>query len=149
MRSLSALTEKVVLLRLLGRLGEAMDVSNQALRQARFTGQREEVALARIRRAQVLHYQDRPEDAMLELNAVIDESHTHDWFSTEAFALQARGSVHFDQGDLDRALADFRAAAELREQLKVPEDELEVSLTAISVVQSFLDERRRPGKAVR
>jgi len=51
--------------------------------------------------------------------------------------------VLFDQGELERALTDFRAAAALREQLNVPEAELESSLIAIAVVESFLDERRR------
>jgi len=143
MRSLTALTEKAQLLRLVGRLTEAMDVSNQALRQARFTGEREEVAQARSRRAQVLQFQGKLDDAFLELSSVIDEAHTHDWSHTEAFALQFRGNVLFDQGELDRALADFRAAAALREQLNVPEAELESSLIAIAVVESFLDERRR------
>lgn len=146
MRSLTALTEKAQLLRLVGRLTEAMDVANQALRQARFTGEREEVAQARSRRAQVLQYQGKLDDAFLELSSVIDEAHTHDWSHTEAFALQFRGTVLFDQSELDRALADFRAAAALREQLNVPEAELESSLIAIAVVESFLDERRRTGK---
>lgn len=146
MRSLTALTEKAQLLRLVGRLAEAMDVANQALRQARFTGEREEVAQARARRAQVLQFQGKLDDAFLELSSVIDEAHTHDWSHTEAFALQFRGNVLFDQGELDRARADFRAAAALREQLNVPEAELESSLIAIAVVESFLDERRRTGR---
>ncbi|MCX7523162.1 hypothetical protein OSC27_12860 [Microbacterium sp. STN6] len=147
MRSLSALNEKVGLLRMVERLDEALDVANQALRQARFTGDREEVALARARRAQVLQYSGHLDDALTELAAVADEAHAHEWQRTEAYALQHRGRVLFDQGEWDAALRDFRAAADLRRRLEVAEDELESSLIAVAVVESFLDERRRTSRA--
>lgn len=120
-----------------------MDIANQALRQARFTGEREDVARARTRRAQVLQFQAKLGEAFTELSAVAAEAHAHDWTRSEAFALQFRGTVQFDQGELDAALADFRASASLRRQLNVPTEELESSLIAITVVESFLDERRR------
>ena len=52
-----------MLLRLLGRLDEAYEVANEAVRQARFTGDREQLLGARIRRAQVLQYQGKYEEA--------------------------------------------------------------------------------------
>ncbi|KQV08415.1 hypothetical protein ASC63_07355 [Leifsonia sp. Root112D2] len=146
MRSLDALNEKAGLLRLVGRLDEALDVANQALRQARFTGERQDAALARARRAQVLQFQGKLDDAHVELSAVIGEAHAHDWSRTEAFALQHRGKVLFDQSELEAALADFKAALALRESLGLPPNELESSLVAIAVTESFLDERRRTAR---
>ena len=46
-RNTDALNEKVGLLRLVGRIDEAWDMANDALRQARFSGDREELCLAR------------------------------------------------------------------------------------------------------
>ena len=67
MRSLSALNEKAVLLRLLDRLDEAYQVANEAVRQARFTGDREQLLGARVRRAQVLQYQGKADEAKSNL----------------------------------------------------------------------------------
>src|SRR6185437_13358842 len=99
LRSLSALNEKAVLLRLVGRLDEAWQVANEALRQARFTGDREQVLGARIRRAQVLQYQGKLEEAVTELSGCVDEARTHEWTALEAFAVQNRGKTYFDQKD--------------------------------------------------
>ncbi|MCU1407332.1 MAG: hypothetical protein JWQ43_3635, partial [Glaciihabitans sp.] len=52
-RSLSAITERAALLRLVGRLDESWDSSNEALRLARFAGERTQITRARIRRAVV------------------------------------------------------------------------------------------------
>ncbi|WP_232819027.1 hypothetical protein [Homoserinimonas sp. OAct 916] len=141
------------LLRLVGRLDEAWDVANEAARQARFTGSREDLLAARIRRAQVMQFMGRFDEALTELTTCVDEAAVHDWFRLQAFALQHRGKVYFDQDLLDEALADFRAAATLREELlerrtstevaDSTDDELESSLIAVAVTESFLDERRR------
>ncbi len=74
LRSLSALNEKTVLLRLLGRLDDAIVVGNEAVRQARFTGDREQLLGARIRRAQVLQYQGKLDEAIVELTGCVDEA---------------------------------------------------------------------------
>ena len=67
LRSLAALNEKVALLRLVGRLDEAWEIANEALRQSRFTGNREQAVASRIRRAQVLQFQGKLEEAVSEL----------------------------------------------------------------------------------
>lgn len=154
LRSLAALNEKVSLLRLVGRLDEAWEVANEAARQARFTGSREDLLAARIRRAQVMQFMTRLEEALTELTTCVDEARAHDWFRLQAFALQHRGKVYFDQGHLEEALADFRASAALREGLLEGralvdgadsiDDELESSLIAVAITESFLDERGRP-----
>ncbi|MCU1636244.1 MAG: hypothetical protein JWQ68_1483 [Cryobacterium sp.] len=144
LRSLSALNEKMTLLRLLGRLDEAIDVANQAVRQARFTGNREDLVTSRIRRAQVMQYQGKLDEAQLELGACVELAETHEWARIAGCARQHRGQVHFEQGKLERALVDFTAAVFLREQSGASAALLEASLMAVAVTESFLDEQRNP-----
>ncbi|KFF59432.1 hypothetical protein JF66_11275 [Cryobacterium sp. MLB-32] len=144
MRSLSALNEKVSLLRLLGRLDEAWEIANEAWRLSRFTGDREQAVASRIRRAQVLQYQGKFDEAAAELNHCILDAETHEWTSAAADARQNRGKVLFDQGNLEAALADFTAAVFLREKEGATADELEGCLIAVAVVESFIAERDRP-----
>jgi tetratricopeptide (TPR) repeat protein len=140
LRSLSALNEKVTLLRLLDRLDEAFEIANQALRQARFTGDRQDFVLCRIRRAQVMQFQE----AAAELTQCIIESEAHEWTLTAAFARETRGKVHFDQHDLENAHTDFTAAVFLRDKAGASPDDLESALIAVAVVESFIGERRVP-----
>ena len=143
LRSLSALNEKVVLLRLTGRIDEAWDMANTALRQSRFTGSREELAFSRIRRAQVQQYRGKLDEAVTELTHCVLESETHEWGAVAAFARESRGKVHFEQGDLDAALEDFTASVTLREQAGATPALLESALVAVAVVESFIAERRQ------
>lgn len=140
LRSLSALAERTSLLRLLGQLDDAFDVANEALRLTRFTGQRKDLAAARLRRAQVLQFQGKLAEAESEMTAVIEDAATHEWTRIEAFARQHRGKVHFDGEDLPAALADFKAAVFLREKHNAPADQMEASLTSVLVVESLLAE---------
>lgn len=140
LRSLSALAERTSLLRLLGRLDEAFEVANEALRLTRFTGDRKDLAAARLRRAQVLQFQGKFADAELEMTAVAADAATHEWTRIEAFARQHLGKVHFDAGDLPAALVDFKAAVFLREKHGAPADQMEASLTSVLVVESMLAE---------
>jgi tetratricopeptide (TPR) repeat protein len=142
LRSLSALNEKTVLLRLLGRLDEAIVVGNEAVRQARFTGDREQLLGARIRRAQVLQYQGKFDEAVVELTGCVDEARGREWSALEAFAVQTRGKCYFDQGDYENALSDMTAAVFLREKLGASPAEIEGALTAVAVVQRFLEAQR-------
>ena len=141
MRSLSALNEKVILLRLLGRLDEAWEIANEAWRLSRFTGDREQAVASRIRRAQVLQYQGKLDEAVTELNHCILDAETHEWTTAAADARQNRGKALFDQGNLDAALADFTAAVFLREKNGATSGELEDCLVAVAVVESFVAER--------
>jgi tetratricopeptide (TPR) repeat protein len=142
LRSLSALNEKTVLLRLLNRLDEALVVANEAMRQARFTGDREQLLGARVRRAQVLQYQGKLDEAVTELSGCVDEARTHEWTALEAFAVQNRGKAHFDAEDYEDALADVTAAVFLREKLGASPADIESSLIAVAVVQSFVDQNK-------
>ncbi len=144
LRSLSALNEKVALLRLVGRLDEAMEIANSAVRQARFTGNREDLAASRVRRAQVMQFQGKLDEAASELGHVINEAEAHDWNEVAASAREHRGKVHFELGSLPAALADLTAAVFLREKGGASADELESSLIAVAVVESFMEEGGQP-----
>ncbi|MEF2976813.1 hypothetical protein [Subtercola sp. YIM 133946] len=138
LRSLSALNEKVELLRLLGRADEAWDVANEALRQARFSGDRETALGARIRRAQVQQYQGKLQPALTDLTICVEEAHGHEWGALEATALHNRGKVHFDLHEYPDALADLKAAVFLWEKSGASIDQLESSMIAIGVVEAFV-----------
>ena len=138
-RNTDALNEKVGLLRLVGRIDEAWDMANDALRQARFSGDREELCLARIRRAQVQHYRGKVESALIELTSCVDEARAHDWNSAEALALHERGKVYFDQQELKLALLDFRTAVTIRVRIGAPADDVDISMVAIAIAESFIE----------
>ena len=129
------------LLRLVGRLDEAFEIANEALRQSRFTGNREQAVASRIRRAQVLQFQGKLDEAASELTHCILDSEVHEWTRLAAYARQHRGKVNFDQGNLDQALADFTAALFLREKDGADTDELDSSLLAVAVVEAHMAER--------
>jgi tetratricopeptide (TPR) repeat protein len=137
-RNTEALNEKVTLLRLVGRLDEAWDMANDALRQARFSGDRQELCLARIRRAQVQHYLGKLDPAVIELTSCVDEARGHDWAAAEAAALHARGLVYYDQEELKAALLDFRTAVTIRVRIGAAADQVDASMVAIAIAESFL-----------
>lgn len=138
-RSTAALNEKIGLLRLVGRIDEAWDVANQALRQARLSGDREQLCLARIRRAIVAHAQGKLDHALVDFTSCANEARDHEWSSVEACALQRRGRVHFDLADYPAALMDFRTAATIRSRIGAAADDVESSLVAVAIAESFLD----------
>lgn len=140
LRDMASLNERVSLLRLVGRLDDAWDAANEALRNVRFTGDREQACFARIRRAQVQQFQGKLDAAQIELTSCVDDARNHDWASAEAFALQHRGKVHFDQRDYSSAINDFRTAATIRTRIGAPEEQIQSSLVAITVAESYLAE---------
>jgi tetratricopeptide (TPR) repeat protein len=138
LRSLSALNEKVDLFRLTGQLDAAWDVANQALRQARFTGNREDLASCRIRRARVAQFQGKLEEAAAELTHCVLDAETHEWTLIAGYARANRGRVYFEQNNLAGALADFTAAVTQLEQGGAGIDELEGALTGLTVVEDLV-----------
>ncbi|HEU0257184.1 MAG TPA: tetratricopeptide repeat protein [Microbacteriaceae bacterium] len=145
MRSLAALSEKASLLCLADQLDEALATANQALRQARFTGDRETAARARVRRASVLRRQGKTADAVKDLSDVVAEAATHEWRHTEALARAHRAGAYFDAEDLEAAAGDLRTSADLQRRLQVADAELENTLAALEIVEARRDERRRLG----
>ena len=143
MRSMAALCERAWLLKVAGRLDEALDVANAAVRLARFAADRHDLIEPRILRAQVLQFQGKVAEATAEFTVCVDEARIHDWTALEAVALQHRGKALFEAGELDDALRDFHAAVDIRRRLGAPDDQIEACLIAITVTESFRDERRR------
>ena len=138
LRSLSALEEKITLLRLIDRLDEAALIANEAVRLSRFTGDRRQLASSRIRRAQVQQYQGKLDEAQAELSHCVQEAENHEWLDVAASARENRGKVHFDQGSYEAAAADFTAAVFLRERAGASPQELENSLLAVAVIEKFI-----------
>lgn len=145
-RDMESLNERVGLLRLVGRLDDAWDAANESLRNVRFSGDREQLCLARIRRAQVQQFQRKLDAALIELTSCVDDARNHDWASTEAFALQHRGKVYFDQREYAAALSDFRTAAAIRTRIGAAADQIQSSLVAVAVAESYLTEDNPTGE---
>lgn len=142
MRSLDALCERAWLLKVAGRLPEALDIANAALRQARFTGERRDVLRPRILRATVMQADGRLDEALGELNACVEEARTQEWYGIEAVALQHRGKVRYDRGDYAEAAADFKTALRIREDSGAPADQSEASRSALEAAQRRLREQQ-------
>ena len=98
-RSLPALLERVWLLKVLGRLEDALVLSEQSVRVARMAGTRKDLLRARILHASVLQYRGAYAAAEQELTTCADEAEGQDWDAIAAFAYQHRGKVHYDAGD--------------------------------------------------
>lgn len=113
-------------------------MANEALRQSRFTGNRKRAVASRIRRAQVLQFQGKLDEAASELTHCLLDSEVHEWTRLAAYARQHRGKVHFDQGNFDDALADFTEAVLLRKKDGADADELDSSLLAVAAVEARL-----------
>jgi tetratricopeptide (TPR) repeat protein len=139
LRSSDALNERVALLRLAGRLDEAWDVANEAVRQARFGGDRERLLLARVRRAQVQQFTGKLDAALVDLTSCVNEARAHDWASAEAFALQHRGKVNFELGNIPESLRDFRDALTIRVRIHSSPDMIDSSMIAIAVAEQVLE----------
>lgn len=140
MRSLEALCEKTWLLKVAGQLEDALDMANASVRLARFTGSRRDLMRPRMLRAQVMQFRGDFDAAVQELNSLIEEAHTHEWKLYEAFALQHRGKVRFDQKEYRKALSDFEAAVTIRREAGATEEQVESSLVAIAVAESYLED---------
>lgn len=140
-RSLSALGERTDLLRLAGRIDEAMDVANEAVRQARFDGERERLVAARIRRAVVQQYSAKPDAALVELSECATEAANYGWAQTEALALQHRGTVNFELDRLDDAVRDLNDALIIRIRLNASPEQIDSTMIALGVLLELSDRR--------
>lgn len=147
LRSLSALNEKVTLLRLLDRLDEAWDVANEAVRRTRFAGDRAELLSSRIRRARVMQAKGKLDDSLSELGLCVEESRTHEWHVQHAVALHHRGLVRFEMGDYEIAARDFDAAVALGERIGADEAETERSRVAFAAATELHEQALRDEKS--
>lgn len=142
-RSLPSLLEKVWLLKVLGRLEDALVVSEESVRVARMAGTRRDLLRARILHATVMQQRGAYAAADHELTTCIDEAEGQRLLQIAAFAAQHRGRVRFDAGDLDDARKDFKRSLFLRREAGASEEELGSALLAIEAV-----DRRRSGASL-
>ncbi|WP_240792283.1 MULTISPECIES: hypothetical protein [unclassified Salinibacterium] len=140
LRSSFALNEKVELLRLVGRLDEAWELANQTLRTARFSTTRDEICMARIRRAMVQRDLGKLEPALVELNSCVDEARAHEWAEIEARALLERGRVQFELGEYKAALIDFRGAVTIRVRIGASAADVDNAMMATAIAESYVDD---------
>jgi len=141
-RSLPALLERVWLLKVLGKLEDALVVSEQTVRLARMAGTRKDLLRARVLHATVQQFRSAYAAAIHELNMCAEEADGQGWTALAAFAYQHRGKVHYDAGTFDAARADFKKALFLRQESGASEDQLESTLLAIEAA-----DRRRTSVA--
>jgi tetratricopeptide (TPR) repeat protein len=130
-RSTSALGERAELLRLLGRHGEALVAAEQAFRLAHFSGDREQLTTARLRRARVFQYQGEFDRALAEMTAVRATAALEEWASLEGSAAYSVGAVLFDLGRFAAAEAAFGAALDIRTASEAPTAEIESARFAL------------------
>lgn len=134
-RSLPALLERVWLLKVLGRLDEAMALSDESVRVARMAGTRMDVLRARVLHATVLQYRGAYSAADHELATCANEAEGQGWIRIAAFAYQHQGRNAFDAADFDRARESFKQALFLRREAGASDADLETVLVAIDTVE--------------
>jgi tetratricopeptide (TPR) repeat protein len=142
-RSLPSLLERVWLLKVLGKLDDALAVSELSVRQARMAGTRKDMLRSRILHATVMQARGSFAAADQELTTCAEEAEGQGWAAIAAFAMQHRGKVHYDAGDYDDARSDFKRALFLRQESGTPDDQLESTLLAIDAA-----DRRRIAASV-
>jgi tetratricopeptide (TPR) repeat protein len=142
-RSLPALLERVWLLKVLGKLEDALVLSEQSVRVARMAGTRKDLLRARILHASVQQYRGAFAAAERELSTCAHEAEGQNWNAIAAFAYQHRGKAHYDARDFAAARADFKRALFLRQEAGATEEQLESTLLAIDAA-----DRRRSSASV-
>lgn len=142
-RSLPALLERVWLLKVLGRLEDALVVSEESVRVARMAGTRKDLLRARMLHASVQQWRGAYAAAEQELTMCADEAEGQGWSALAAFGFQHRGKVHYDAEDYAAARTDFKRALFLRQEAGAADDQLESTLLAIEAA-----DRRRASSAL-
>jgi len=138
-RSLPALLERVWLLKVLGRLDEAIALADETVRQARMAGTRKDLLRARILRATVLQFRGAHAAADQELATCVDEAEGQGWVAIAAFANQHRGKNALEAGDFDQARESFKRTLFLRREAGADDTALESVLLAIETVERLRD----------
>lgn len=142
-RSLPALLERVWLLKVTGRLQDALVISEESVRVARMAGTRKDLLRARILHATILQWSGAYSAAEHELTTCAEEAEGQSWAPIAAFAYQHRGKVRFDAHEFDDARSDFKRALFLRQESGASDEQLESTLLAIDAA-----DRRRAAATV-
>ncbi|MCU1529205.1 MAG: hypothetical protein JWP75_2968 [Frondihabitans sp.] len=119
-RSTAALGERADLLRMLGRLDEALAIAEEAFRLAHFTGDRADSTAARIRRAYVFKEQGRLERALNDLHTSHLSAATEEWHELEAAAAELEGYTLYDLERYEEARTALGAALAAYEKAGAP-----------------------------
>ncbi len=138
-RSFPAQLEQVWLLKVLGELDEALQVSEHTVRLARMSGTRKDLLHARIVHASVTHLRGTFTRAEQELSSCIEEAEGQGWARISALAHSHRGKVRYDAGDYEGARSDFKRELFLRQEMGADDEQLERTMSFIEAA-----ERRRP-----
>ena len=134
-RSLPALMERVWLLKVLDRLDEALDLADEAVRQARMAGTRKDVLRARVLHATVLQFRGARAAAEQELATCADEAEGQGWAGIAAFAHQHHGKNAYEARDFEQARESFKRSLFLRRAAGADESDLEKALRAIEAAE--------------
>lgn len=134
-RSTDAVAERAELLRVLGRLDEALATAEESYRLAFFTGDRETVTEARLRRARVLHDQGSLERAITEVKACRQSARTEGWGELESTALFQQASLSVDLGRLEDAKTALVELIELRTAQRAPHEQLQSLNSALEYIE--------------
>ncbi|WP_144760700.1 hypothetical protein [Curtobacterium sp. 9128] len=130
-RSTDALAERAELLRLLGRLDEALVVAEEVFRLTMFTGERADKVAARIRRAHVLHDLGRYERAATESALARDTATTEEWPELEGAAAELEGWSLFELNRFEEARAVLGRSYEAFRAAGAPAERTEALRTAV------------------
>ncbi len=133
-RSTDAVAERAELLRILGRLDEALATAEESYRLAFFTGDRELVTEARLRRARVLRDQGSVDRALSEVRACRQAARTEGWGGLEASAMYQQANLLVEMGKLDDARVTVSELIELRMAQHAPQEHLSSLNRALEVI---------------
>lgn len=133
-RSTDAVAERAELLRVLGRLDEALAAAEESHRLAFFTGDRELVTSARLRRARVFQDRGALERALSEVTACRLASKTEGWGDLEATALYQESSILVDLERLEDARVAVSELIQLRTVQRAPQEQLTALNGALEVI---------------
>ena len=135
----AALAERTGLLRMLGRLDEALACADKAVDLADARSDARSLVAARLRRAQVIQFGDGLDQALLEMNACQRDAGAHGWARLEAFASQHRGKVLFELERWDEAREAVALALAIRLQVGAPDEQIHRSRVALQTIQRRID----------
>ena len=138
-RSLPSMLERVWLLKMLGRLDDALVLAAETVRQARMAGTRKDLLRARVLHATVLQYRRAHAAADHELATCVAEAEGQGWVPIAAFAHQHRGRNAFEAGEFEQARESFKRTLFLRREAGAADTELEAALLAIETVERHRD----------
>jgi tetratricopeptide (TPR) repeat protein len=138
---LMARGELVTLLRATGELDEALAEARTAVERAEIAGNRAQQHTARVRLAHVHQWRGEFAEANLLFTELLAEA-TRFGPVIEAFTRQHAGKNDYDQGHWADARAHFARALAIREELELPDDEIEASRVALAAADRHLQEEQ-------